>query len=135
MKTRHIQISLCIALIATISGSCSSQRCTRIGACVASINTLHTVVDVWRMDHGRYPTEAEGLDVLLRDMREGNVGPYLGSKELPRDPWGNPFRYRLIDEKPVIDSAGPDGKFGTKDDIDKNTKVKQRNMGCTLLPR
>jgi prepilin-type N-terminal cleavage/methylation domain-containing protein len=44
----------------------------------------------------------------------------LGSKIVPMiwvvDPWGNPFRYRCLaeDSFPVIMSAGPDGKFGSK---------------------
>lgn len=47
---------------------------------------------------------------------KGWKGPYL-QKEIDADPWGTPYRYRIIDNKPVVDSAGPDGKFDTEDDI------------------
>lgn len=45
-------------------------------------------------------------------------------KELPRDPWGNEYRLRLDECKndaglPTVKvvCAGPDGRFGTNDDI------------------
>ena len=49
---------------------------------------------------------------------------YIQGKDIPLDPWGRPYRYvRLGKETPGdcnIISAGPDGVFGTKDDIDMN---------------
>jgi len=47
------------------------------------------------------------------------VGPGLSSyiTRIPSDPWGRPYRYRLVDAFPVIESAGPDGAFGTADDL------------------
>jgi general secretion pathway protein G len=132
MGMRLVQIMVClVAVVALTIGGCSDES-SRVGACVATINALHVALDVWRVDHGRYPTEEEGLKVLLQDMLDGKGGPYLGSTEIPRDPWGNPFRYRLMNDKPLIDSAGPDGTFGTKDDIDRNTKPQQRTSGCMV---
>jgi general secretion pathway protein G len=51
---------------------------------------------------------------------EGAVPP---GDDVPKDPWGNPFRYRAsgddLHNKDSFDlwSAGPDGKDGTDDDI------------------
>lgn len=132
MKRRTVQTVVSIALLAALTGSCCSLRTSMIYACLVSINDLHTAVEMWRLDHGRYPTEEEGFKVLLQDMLDGKGGPYVVSTEIPRDPWGNTFRYRLVNERPVIDSAGPDGKFGTKNDIDRNTKPQQRTSGCMV---
>jgi len=40
------------------------------------------------------------------------------------DPWGSPFHFEIKDETNLFDvlilSAGPDGEFGTKDDLRKS---------------
>ena len=75
----------------------------------ASLNAIRIELDFFRQDHGRFPTEGEGLDILTQPS--GNP--------LPLDPWGNSFRYRVINGKPAVDSAGPDMAFDTDDDIGK----------------
>ena len=51
-------------------------------------------MELFKLDVGRYPTTEEGLDALMK--RPGSVngwnGPYLKG-ELPKDPWGNAYRY------------------------------------------
>ena len=84
------------------------------------------------MDVGRYPTEQEGLQVLITNQLKNSKGPYMTASDVPRDPWGQPYRYRLIDGKPCIDSSGPDRKFGTEDDVNLNTEANERNIGCSL---
>jgi general secretion pathway protein G len=87
---------------------------------------LKTALDVFETDVGRYPTTAEGFDALLKNSTNDPNwrGPYLN--ERPIDKWGHPFLYRCpgIDDPTSFDitSAGPDGIFGTKDDINKNTE-------------
>ena len=47
-------------------------------------------------------------------------GPYL-KKGLPKDPWGNPYTYRMPGQQNSgsydIFSAGPDGQEGSEDDV------------------
>jgi hypothetical protein len=71
-------------------------------------------------DIGRFPTEKEGLSLLLNDSGVPNwKGPYVraGSNYKFEDPWGNIMQYNLKDNKAILASFGPDRKQGTEDDI------------------
>ncbi|PIQ97308.1 MAG: type II secretion system protein GspG [Nitrospinae bacterium CG11_big_fil_rev_8_21_14_0_20_56_8] len=50
----------------------------------AQIELLGQALDLYRLEKHKYPTTDEGLPALQ---------PYL-KKNLPNDPWGNPFIYR-----------------------------------------
>ena len=62
------------------------------------IQMLKSALLTYRLDMGRFPTEAEGLIGLntaptRQDDRAEWQGPYLDG-ELPTDPWRNPYQYR-----------------------------------------
>jgi len=64
----------------------------------AQIELLGAALDSYRLDNGSYPTTAQGLGALRREPESGPRppnwrGPYL-RKEIPRDPWGQPYVYR-----------------------------------------
>jgi len=67
----------------------------------------------------RYPTTQEGLS-SLRTSPGSSVsrwnGPYI-NKDIPDDPWDNPYQYTASDGSYTITSNGPDGAAGTEDDI------------------
>ena len=60
------------------------------------IESLASALDLYFLDVGRYPSNSEGLTVLMQ--RPGNVsnwnGPYLRGNAIPNDPWGRPYLYR-----------------------------------------
>lgn len=97
----------------------------RFPAAKSQISTFDTALDMFETDTGRYPTTAEGLAQLLQRPADAPSekwnGPYLHIDTIPLDPWKQPYRYlcpgvhntRTYD----IVSAGPDGEFGTADDI------------------
>jgi hypothetical protein len=70
-------------------------------------------LNVYKANYGDYPSTKDGLEVLLA---EEDLRKIIGNTNL-LDPWGTPFRYRIIDGRSHIDSAGPDKKFDTSDDI------------------
>ena len=79
------------------------------------IALLESAVDTYRLDLGRYPTTEQGLQAL-RERPDGIDkwdGPYL-RKELPLDPWGNPYVYESPSEhgEYAIMSYGADGMPG-----------------------
>ena len=86
------------------------------------ISLLESAVDTYRLDIGRYPTTEQGLEAL-REKPDGIDkwdGPYL-RKELPMDPWGNPYVYESPSEhgEYAIMSYGADGTPGGEgDDMD-----------------
>jgi general secretion pathway protein G len=70
------------------------------------------------MENSRWPTEDEGLTVLVQqpaDVRNYPPGGYLDTTEVPKDAWGNDFIFELNPEsgKPfVIKSLGADSQEG-----------------------
>jgi len=87
-------------------------------------------LDLYRMDIGHYPTEAEGGLQALRtkpqfedeSLAEKWSGPYL--REEPKDAWGQPFNYEVVEDtgesggpKYKVWSNGPDRQSNTDDDI------------------
>lgn len=90
----------------------------RLVATRASIQNIHSALETYRASQGSYPSEEQGLSVLPTELRGQRVPAESRPREIT-DPWGTPFRYRLIAGKPEIRSAGPDGQFDTQDDITK----------------
>ena len=90
----------------------SSQR----KAAMAQMQMLSTALDTYRLDVGSFPGS-------LSELRQGDApgwdGPYL-PRELPLDPWGNPYVYSLdgaTDLKPyALLSYGKDGRQGGEGD-------------------
>ncbi len=76
---------------------------------------LLTALDSYRLDLGAYPTTEQGLEILYRNT--ANIsdwnGPYV-AKEIPLDPWGNPYIYRNPGQHGEIDilTFGADGREG-----------------------
>ena len=54
-------------------------------------------LDLHRLDTGRYPTTEEGLRALITAPAGATRwnGPYLDGSEVPADPWGYAYVYRV----------------------------------------
>ena len=61
------------------------------------IKNIGAALDLFMIDNGRYPTEAEGLSALVNNPGIARWrGPYLKAKAgVPMDPWGHPYQYRI----------------------------------------
>ncbi len=85
----------------------------------AQIELLGTALDSYRLDNDTYPTTAQGLKALRvkPDGVKNWEGPYL-PKNVPNDPWGNPYVYRCPGEHGEYDlsSYGADGQPGGEGD-------------------
>lgn len=88
------------------------------------IANFKSALDLYRLDTGSYPTTQQGLAALVRSP--GNVpgwkGPYIDSRDVPLDPWGNPYLYRMPGEQGPYDlySLGSDkapGGTGEASDV------------------
>jgi general secretion pathway protein G len=90
----------------------------RVTTTRANLKMLHNSVAQFKMDTGRYPTEEEGLSILIEppsDVTGYQPGGYIDSTEIPLDAWGNEFVYIAYPEsgKPyVVVSYGADGEEG-----------------------
>lgn len=110
-----------VGLLAALVGPTLYQRIkpAKQSAARAQIENFMTALDSFFIDVNRYPSTREGLKAL-RTQPEGAGnwrGPYL-KKELPRDPWGNPYQYRSPGRNGgyEIVSYGADGKEGGEDE-------------------
>ena len=93
----------------------------RVTTTKANLKSLHSAVNQFKMDTGRFPSEDEGLMELVEqpsDVTNWEPGGYLETTEIPKDGWGNEFIYERFPEsgKPfVIKSFGSDGEEGGED--------------------
>jgi general secretion pathway protein G len=84
------------------------------GVAASQMSAFETALDTYRLDIGQYP---DSLDELRKSEHVRWDGPYL-PKDIPLDPWSNPYVYKIPGEdgKPyLLMSYGADGKPGGDD--------------------
>jgi general secretion pathway protein G len=106
-----------IGLLAALVGPILFQRINPAKQSVAraQMENFMTALDNYFIDNGQFPNTQQALSVL-RTKPEGSEkwnGPYL-KKDIPKDPWGNPYQYRSPGRNGgyEIASYGADGKEG-----------------------
>ncbi len=81
----------------------------------AQIDAIEKALDQYRLDTGHYPSTEQGLASLnIAPTNELKwSGPYL-KKNVPFDPWGNAYNYKMPGDHGEIDlfSYGKDGQLG-----------------------
>lgn len=106
-----------IALIAAVLTPTLMGQLSRSRAKAAQLQLKSTLsaVELFREDVGRYPTQAEGLAVLLKTPPGADAwtGPYVEDSVALNDPWGQPILYTLTaNGRPQVKTLGADGKPG-----------------------
>ena len=106
-------MGLLISLVAPamFSKVSSSQRKTTM----AQMQMVSTALQTYRLDVGKFP---ENLEELRRSDRSGWDGPYM-PRDIPSDPWGNPYVYSVTGDKEApysLRSYGAGGFPGGEDD-------------------
>lgn len=87
----------------------------RVSVAKQSIARIGSVLDMYKLDNGAYPTTEDGLDALIHrpSAAENWNGPYLKDATAPLDPWRHPYTYRSPSDRENHDydlcSAGPSG--------------------------
>ena len=90
----------------------------RVSVARQSIERLSSVLDLYKLDIGSYPSTEQGLQALSAQPSgtPGWSGPYLKGEALPADPWNRPYLYRSPSSRggPEYDlcSRGPDAQAG-----------------------
>lgn len=86
---------------------------------IHSLDNLAVALGRYKFHTGDFPTADQGLAALNKDLGVvGWDGPYL--VQLFDDPWGRDYFYEApLDEGglPDLRSLGPDGIYGTADDL------------------
>lgn len=81
------------------------------------IDQIGQSLDLYKLETGKYPTSQEGLAALITAPSGATNwnGPYLKKTTVPKDPWGNDYKYVSPGDqnRPYdIVSLGGDGKEG-----------------------
>jgi general secretion pathway protein G len=111
-------VLLIIALLAGYVGPKMFDRLelAKVQSAKGQMKSLSDTLKTYRLDNSHYPAESLGLNALIeRPASEPQWhGPYL-EKNLPLDPWNNPYVYKnpgTSSNEAEIISLGSDGKAG-----------------------
>ena len=122
-----------ICLIAAVLTPALIGQLARARAKTAQLqlDTVAASVETFRTDVGRYPTQQEGLNVLLVEPAgvDGWMGPYVKDDRAIRDPWNRPVIYVVAADGNsfYVESLGADGRpGGTGVDRDLRSPTKPR---------
>jgi general secretion pathway protein G len=97
-----IELLVVLVILGLIVGFVTPQVLKYLGraktdAAHIQIENIAGALDLFRLDVGRYPTQAEGLAALVEHPVgvDSWSGPYLKQKAVPPDPWSRPYIYKI----------------------------------------
>lgn len=116
-----VVVMVILVLLASIATTVVIRRIEdgRRTKAIMDIKAVENALDHYKLDIGYYPTTEQGLEALIAPPAgvRGWNGPYLKQRQVPIDPWGNPYIYESDGEEFVLFSAGKDGQPNTEDDV------------------
>jgi general secretion pathway protein G len=74
-------------------------------AAKAQVQNIASILDLYRLEVGNYPSQQDGLEALLEqpaDAARWN-GPYVKRRDALTDPWGKIYEYRFPGEHGAYD--------------------------------
>jgi general secretion pathway protein G len=117
-----IEILVVLVLIGVVMGIVGSKFIgqgeeAKRKAAKIEINQIGNTLDLFKLEVGRYPTTSEGLQALITAPSGASNwnGPYWKNATLPKDPWGNEYKYSSPSTHGGaydIISLGADGRDG-----------------------
>jgi len=100
-----IELLVVLVILGLLSAFVAPQVLNYLGraktdAASAQIQNIASILDLYRLDTGRYPSEEEGLSALLEPPPDATTwnGPYVRREDALTDPWGEMYRYRFPGE-------------------------------------
>ncbi|CAH9015116.1 type II secretion system major pseudopilin GspG [Candidatus Nitrosacidococcus sp. I8] len=116
-----IELLVVLVILGLLAGLVGPQVMKYLGGAKSDstrlqIENIASVLDLYRLDVGHYPSTSEGLQALIEAPAGAKNwdGPYLKKKQVPKDSWGNDYHYRSPGEHGPFDvySLGADGVEG-----------------------
>jgi general secretion pathway protein G len=118
-----LEILVVIAILGLLIGLVAPAALRQLGGAKISvakqsIERLGSVLDLYKLDVGGYPTTEQGLQSLVEHPTGVSVwnGPYLKGDKVQPDPWNHPFIYRAPSNRRNHDydlcSGGPNAVNG-----------------------
>ncbi len=115
-----IELLVVLAILTMLAGLVGPRVLSLLGGAksktaAVQIADLEKSLELFKLDVGRFPTTAEGLDALVNRPASANGwnGPYLKGS-VPNDPWGRPYVFTSPTANGGVDivSLGADGQPG-----------------------
>lgn len=116
-----IELLVVLAILAMLAGLVGPRILNQLGGAKSKtaalqIKDLEQALEMYKLDVGRFPSNDEGLEAVIRQPSRatGWNGPYLKKSEVPMDPWGNEYEYVFPGKNGDFDlfSLGADGSRG-----------------------
>jgi general secretion pathway protein G len=115
-----IELLVVLAILGLLIGLVGPRFLGQLGGAKSKtaaiqIHDLEKGLELFKLDVGRFPTNEEGLDALVKQPANarGWNGPYLKGNSVPEDPWGRSYKYAFAGSgEPEILSHGADGAPG-----------------------
>ena len=114
-----VELLVVLAILGMLAALVGPQVLNQLGGAKSKssaiqIRDFEQALELYKLDVGRFPSSNEGLNALVRQpsSAKGWNGPYLKKDEVPMDPWGNPYQYRMSGSTIDISSYGADGRQG-----------------------
>ena len=100
-------VLLILALLATVAAPevIKHLRKAKAETAKVQIDALASAVDFFNTDMGRYPTQKEGLEVLMVAPPDSPKwdGPYIKKSVSLIDPWGEKYLYKIPGDHGTFD--------------------------------
>lgn len=123
-----IELVLVLTIIAILAGSgiylltgnVDTAKETRVQG---DISAIATQLQLYEARNSRMPTTEQGIEALVTKPTKEPLPERWTAllEELPKDPWGQPYKYRYPAQKSKkpydLYTAGKDGIDGNEDDI------------------
>lgn len=123
-----IEILIAVAIVAILAAGAAISvprmlEDSKIKATKTSVIALRDAVVAYNLSYGKYPSN-------LQDLADDSNGkdPIIESEDMLTDPFGTEYKMEGKGKRMIIISAGPDGEFGTEDDIKSSGSGKKKNF-------
>ena len=115
-----IELLVVLVILTLLAGLVGPRVMNQLGGAKSKtaalqIADLEKSLELFKLDVGRYPTTAEGLEALSSKPASANGwnGPYIKGA-VPNDPWGKPYAFSSPASNGGVDilTLGADGTAG-----------------------
>jgi general secretion pathway protein G len=116
-----IELLVVLVILGLLAAFAAPQVLNYLGraktdAARAQVQNIASILDLYRLEVGSYPSQQDGLEALLEEPADAPRwnGPYVKRRDALTDPWGRMYVYRYPGDHRAYDlySLGADGGEG-----------------------
>ena len=110
-----------LGAVATVSVTQAIEN-SKVTAAEEGVRNISSAILTYNLQKKKYPNDIKDL---IQEDSDG-IAIIEGGEGALEDPFGNEYKMEKKGKKYVVISAGPDGEFGTEDDIRSDKKAKSK---------